>query len=302
MIRTALVLLVCATAYADDAKVLGGTLQHIEQESGGVLGVAALHIESGRSIGWRAKEHFPMMSVYKVPVALRALAMMEVGALPYRKMLRVEPSDFSTGFSPLRDNYPAGTVRTIGQLLEASVRDSDNTANDVLMKLSGGAPVVHAPLERIFKGAIRVDRSEKQMNSDFERVGPVAFDEDGRDSATPEAMVMLLSLIQQRKLLHPSTLDLMVRWMAETETGPKRIKGMLPAGTLVWHKTGTGGMKDGINLCTNDVGVISMTDGKGHIAIAVFLKLSTKDLETRERAIAETALAIYSYFDVPGSK
>ncbi len=271
-------------------------LRQIEVESGGVLGVAAMHLETGRFIGWRQKDHFPTMSVAKLPIVLRALSLMQAGMLPFRKMVFVEPKQFSSGFSPLRDKHPDGFVTTIGQLMESSLRDSDNTAHDVLIELSGGPEAAQQQLDRLFQGAIRINRSEKQMIADFDAMGAAAFDADGRDSSTPEAMTLLLSAIHGRKLVHPSSHERMIRWMTETPTGANRIKSQLPPGTVVWHKTGTGGDKDGINLCTNDAGVIVLPEGKGNLALTVFIKLSRKPLADRERAIAETAALFYQYF------
>lgn len=293
---------VCALRARAAEPELEAALRRIEARSGGVLGVAALHLESGRLVGWRAKERFPMMSVAKLAVAVQALTQMQAGLLPYRKMLRVEPADFSPGHSPLRERLPQGGVVTVGELMERSVRESDNSAHDILLRLCGGPEPVRKQLDRLFNGAIRVDRSEKEMIAAFEAVGARAFDAGGRDSATPEAMALLLSAVHGRKLLHPASHERLIRWMTETTTGPQRIKGLLPAGTEVWHKTGTGGTKDGLNLCTNDAGVMALADGRGHVALAVFVKLSAKSLEERERAIAETARFFYDYFTAQASK
>lgn len=277
-------------------------LRGIEARSGGVLGVAALHLESGQLIGWRSKDRFPMMSVAKLAVAVRALSLMQAGLLPYRKMMRVEPADYSGGFSPLRERLPQGGVVTIGELMEASVRDSDNSAHDILLDLCGGPEATRKQLDKLFNGDIRVDRTEGAMAAGLEALGAPAFAADGRDSATPEALALLLSAVHSRKLLHPASHERLIRWMTETTTGPRRIKGLLPAGAAVWHKTGTGGTKDGVNLCTNDVGVVELPEGKGHLALAVLVKLSTKSLEERERAIAETARLFYDYFAAQPSK
>jgi beta-lactamase class A len=126
--------------------------------------------------------------------------------------------------------------------------------------------------------------------------------EDGRDSATPEAMTMLLVLLEKQRLLHPKTTEILTGWMTETQTGPKRIKALLPPGVRVWHKTGTGGTKDGVCLATNDAGVIMPPGGAGRIALTVFVKLSTKDRDAQERAIAETALAVYRFYRESSSK
>jgi beta-lactamase class A len=200
MIRLITLLCVCGVLAAQDTERLGAELQRIEGESGGVLGVSALDFDTGVSVGWRSKERFPMMSVYKLPIAIRVLAMAEAGVLPYRKWFKLEPSDYSPGYSPLRDQFPEGVVRTTGQLLELMVRDSDNVACDFLLRQAGGPAAVSLLMDRLTKGGIRVDRSEEQMNADFDKLGARAFVEDGRDSATPEAMTTLLVLLAKQRL------------------------------------------------------------------------------------------------------
>ena len=65
--------------------------------------------------------------------------------------------------------------------------------------------------------------------------------------------------------------------MTETTTGPKRIKGLLPADAVVAHKTGTSPTNsEGLSPATNDVGIITLPNGK-HIAIAIFVCNSTAD-------------------------
>jgi len=142
-----------------------------------------------------------------------------------------------------------------------------------------------------------VDRSEKEMDADFQKLGMQGYDADGRDSSTPEAMSLLLMQLHLGAVLKPNPLALLKRWMTESPTGPNRIKGLLPKEVVVWHKTGTGWVRDGISLATNDVGVLVLPEGRGHIALSVFLKLSTKDEATRERALAEAALAVYRFFE-----
>jgi beta-lactamase class A len=68
-----------------------------------------------------------------------------------------------------------------------------------------------------------------------------------------------------------------------------RIKGMLPAGTPVAHKTGS------LNGTGNDVGVVMLPDGRS-FAIAVFVMKDTNGHEARDRIAAEAARAAYDYF------
>ena len=81
--------------------------------------------------------------------------------------------------------------------------------------------------------------------------------------------------------------------MINTTTGPGRIKGLLPPGTPVAHKTGTSNTNDkGITAATNDAGIITLPNGKPLI-ITVFVKDAAADETTREKVIARSAAAAY---------
>ncbi|MFM8349166.1 MAG: serine hydrolase, partial [Bacteroidota bacterium] len=69
-----------------------------------------------------------------------------------------------------------------------------------------------------------------------------------------------------------------------------RIKGLLPAGTQVRHKTGT------IGVATNDVGIITLPGDAGHLVIAAFVRSSEKEIPARENAIAQVARVLHDHF------
>jgi beta-lactamase class A len=116
------------------------------------------------------------------------------------------------------------------------------------------------------------------------------FAADPRDTAMPDAMVTLLARIYRKDLLKPESAELLLDIMRRCRTGEARLKGMLPLGTEVAHKTGT------IGGTTNDVGIVTLPDNAGHVAIAVFVKQSDKETAARERVIAEVARAVHDYF------
>ena len=80
--------------------------------------------------------------------------------------------------------------------------------------------------------------------------------------------------------------------MTETTTGLKRIKGLLPDGTVVVHKTGTSSTVNGVMAATNDVGLVTLPNGR-HIAIAVFVSDSPANDVIREEVIAKVAKAAW---------
>ena len=115
---------------------------------------------------------------------------------------------------------------------------------------------------------------------------------DPRDTAAPDGAIVLLQRLFHGDLLSPTSTARIIAMMEATETGAARIKGLLPAGAIVAHKTGTTGVVRGLNGSTNDIGVITLPGGGGRIALAVFLKGSTRNLRARELTIARVAQAV----------
>ncbi len=117
-----------------------------------------------------------------------------------------------------------------------------------------------------------------------------AFNDDPRDTSTPRAMATLLEKLWKREALTEESSELLLDIMKRCRTGEGRLKGILPAGTEVRHKTGT------IGKSLNDVGIITLPDGAGHVVVAAFVKKSELPDAERERAIAEASRAAHDYF------
>ncbi|MGJ5813337.1 serine hydrolase [Paludibaculum fermentans] len=306
MMRLAPLLLLAAAAFGQDAEVqspatraLAAELSRLEQASGGQLGLAAIYPEKNLRIGWRATDRFPLAQLYHLPVAIRTLALMEAGLLPFRKWVRVEPGTYLPGHSPIRDRYPDGAVLTIGQLLRYAVAENDASAGEALLSLSGGQQPLKSTLERLVKDGIRIDRTAKEALADLTKQGPQAFAADPRDSTTPEAYTALLTLVHRRVLLKPKPAELLLAWLMEASQGPHRLKALLPADVQAWHIPGTCGTRDKLNLCTSDAGGLILPGDQGHILLSVFLKLSPQDEAARENTLAQATLAVYRFLTTP---
>jgi beta-lactamase class A len=72
--------------------------------------------------------------------------------------------------------------------------------------------------------------------------------------------------------------------------GERRLRANLPPGTPVADKTGSG------TAATNDIGIITLPDSKGHLAIAVLINGTKSKTEAQEKLIAEIARAAYDAF------
>ena len=106
------------------------------------------------------------------------------------------------------------------------------------------------------------------------------------------AVVVLLRAFHEGKGLLKSSQALLLQLMTDTTTGSKRIKGLLPDGTVVAHKTGTSSTVNGVTAATNDVGLVTLPNGR-HLAIAVFVSDSGANDAVREEVIAKVAKAAW---------
>ena len=262
----------------------------IEKTAGpakGRVGVFAVVLETGESVSLDESSRYPMQSVYKLPIAMAMLRQVEEGKLKLDQKVRVEKEEYvRKGMrSPLRDKNPNGADVTVQELIRLSIVESDGSASDVLMRLAGGAAAIQEYLTGITIGEVIVLSPEKEIGQDWET--------QYRNWATPEGAAALLRALYERRGISDQNQKLLLKFMTESVPGEKRLKGMLPPGTAVAHKTGTSGTNaDGMTAATNDIGIVTLPNGN-HIAIAVFVSDSPADEATREAVIAGIAKAAW---------
>ena len=269
-------------------------LAEIAKPANGRVGVGAFFVETGQAAYLERDGHFPMQSVYKLPIAMTVLKLIDGGRARLDQEVNITPDDFvRVGFySPIRSNNPNGVVMQVGEILRRSVSESDGTASDVLLDLAGGPPQVMNYLKSIGVYDVTVADSEKSISKDWVT--------QYRNWSTPAGSVNLLrALLQRRAGLSEQTTVLLLNLMTETKTGSRRLKGGLPEEISIAHKTGTGGTEGGITGATNDIGIITLRDGR-HILIAVYVSDSPANTGVREKVIADAARVVMERW-APGS-
>ena len=260
-------------------------IEQLASAAKGRVGVAAEVLETGQSVSLNLREHFPMQSVYKLPIGMAVLAQVDAGKLNLDQLVRVETSDFvrSGQRSPIRDKNPKGVELSLREILRYAVSESDGTASDVLLKLVG-VNAVSKYLNELGISEIIIANSEKEIGQDWET--------QYRNWSTPAGSLQLLRALHERRGISEASQQLLYKFMIETPTFPTRLKGLLPKTTVVAHKTGSSGASNGITAATNDIGIVTLLNGH-HLAIAVFVSDSPADLATREKVIAQITKAIW---------
>src|SRR5205823_12706431 len=191
--------------------------------AGGRVGVAMVLVETGEVINWNENEHFPMQSVYKVPIVMAVLKRVDDGRLRLDHKVRVHAADLPPRkvHSPLRDKYPRGDVSlTLRDLMRAAIVESDGAASDLLLGLVPPSEV-NEYLRQLGVHDLIVLNTEKELASDQQ----VQY----RNWTTPAAAVRLLRSLQEGRGLSAASRKLLLSWMTTTRTGVRRIRAQLPA-------------------------------------------------------------------------
>lgn len=252
----------------------------LEKDLRGELGVAAIDTASGRTIGYRQDQRFPLCSTFKAVLAAAILARADKmpGLLDKRIPL---PKHLFVDWSPVTEQHVDGDM-SVAELCAATLQTSDNTAGNALLRELGGPAALTRYARSIGDNHFRLDRWETELNS--------AIPGDSRDTTTPLAMARTVQKLLVQDSLPAAGKRQLVDWMLANTTGNERIRAAVPAGWKVADKTGTGSFG-----CANDIAVIYPPD-RAPIVLAVYTRHKTKDAKSRNDIIVQaSALALKAF-------
>lgn len=258
---------------------LAERLRAISSRAGGMIGVAVIHVETGRTVSIEGAKQLPLYSVFKLPLAVSVLKTVEEKRLLLEKTIRVTPADVAPGSRFNLDLWRKPVERSVRELIEVSIVRSDNTSSDKLLELVGGPAGVTERMRQL--GFMDIDIYSSTREFAANRSNP--------NLGSAGDLARLLAQLQGGRILQPPHLEVLLGFMNRAMTGEKRLRGSLPRNTPVADKTGTGEA----GSTTNDVGIITLPEGKGHLAMAVLISGSGLPAEEQEKLIAELARAAY---------
>ena len=262
------------------------TIREIAADAHGKVSVACSLPGSSLNCDLNPHVHPPMQSVFKLPLALTILHQIEQGTLSLDQPIRFLPSDrfVPHAYSPLQDKYPdAGVDVPVRELLRLSVSLSDNAAADILLRIAGGPKAVDTYIASLGGTGFHLMDGEHELHRDVKA--------QYRNWFEPAGAIQLLRRIADNSPISKEHTALLLEWMQPTNR-MKRIQRDLPEGTRIAHKSGTSDVDKGVAHATNDIGIVTLPDGR-QLAIAVFITDATADEATRESVIARIARAAY---------
>ncbi len=287
----------------------------------GRVGIAVRDIDEGWTAAFDGDSRFPQQSVSKLWVALAVLDAVDRGAMALDDTLVVRKQDLSVFHQPLRTHVGArGFPVSLRDLLRGAIAQSDNAANDMLVKQVGGQGQVQALLDRHRLKGVWASPPEKVMQAkiagldwkpeysfgltfwaDRDTLSPEAravnldaYLQNPDDPATPIGLVSALARLKRGELLRPASTALLLGIMTDTETGTGRLPAGLAPGWTLAHKTGTGQVMGAVATGFNDVGIMTAPDGHTY-AIAVMVAQTRRSVAERQDLMAAVARAVVAH-------
>ena len=276
----------------------------------GLAGIAVRSVDDGWTVdSVDAERRMPQQSVSKLWVAMTVMDQIDSGRITLETPVTIRREDLTLFHQPVASlvTKDGVYVTNVRDLLNRAMTQSDNTANDSLLRTVGGPAAVRAFIAKKQLGNIRFGpgerllqagtagltwRQDMAMGRGFEaaraklpaNVRQAAYRSyvaDPVDGAAPSAIAAALARLKKGLLLSPQSTQYLVATMESSKTGKYRMRGAVPPGWTFGHKTGTGQNLLSRTAGYNDVGLLTAPDGRAY-AIAVMIGDTARTIQDRQ--------------------
>lgn len=262
-----------------DAGEIEAALEQLEAEYAVDIGVVAIDTRDDVRFSFNGDERFGFASTIKLFVAaqfLRAVPADQRGERAFWTAVDVE----AAGYSPVTEQHIDDGL-TYAELAEAAVRQSDNTATNLVLERIGGPAALDAALAEIGDETTSVVNREPALN----RIEPGSTD----DTTTAAAFTASLAEVVVGDVLSDDDRATLFDWMIGNATGDALIRAGAPEGWVVADKSGgAGGMR-------NDIAIV-LPPGRDPIVISVLTARVDPDEAYDDALVAEVARVVLDGF------
>ncbi len=286
----------------------------------GKVGIAVQSVEQGWTASHFGAGLFPQQSMSKLWVAANMLDQVDKAKVRLSDTVTIKVEDLSIFHQPIAKKVkPFGYTAAVQELAFLAMTQSDNTANEVLYRSTGGqqaierffvdkglAEVAIGPPDRILQtqaaGLSWDPRFSHDRNFWIVREALLPrwrwnaitdYVANPPDAASPIGYATGLSKLQRGELLSPSSTAMLLDLMAKSTTGPDRLRGGLSPGWSMAHKTGTGQVMGTYATAYNDAGILTGPDGR-HYSVVVMIGATRRAVPERQALMQAVTRAVIS--------
>lgn len=279
------------------------TLQEAIDDVPGMVGVAARHLITGRTVEHNPNGVFFTASTFKVPILAEMYRQVDAGILDLTQRVELTDALRVPGSGVLRE-LGSGLNPTLHDLAMLMIIVSDNLATDILYDIVGenninktmaelglsstklrmscrellfslaGVPVSRS-LEDFWEVSDRVEQGYRGLTHDCD-----ALDEDKSDVSSPSDMARLLELVHDGAFLSDESREGMLHILKRQKL-QSIIPYYLPKDIAAAHKTG------GVYSVRCDVGIVWSPNGPYTVAIMAKQITDSTDLDPKLARISQ---------------
>nr|pir beta-lactamase (EC 3.5.2.6) precursor - Bacillus sp. (strain 170) [Bacillus sp. (in: firmicutes)]BAA01621.1 lipo-penicillinase [Bacillus sp. 170] len=253
----------------------------LEKEYDAKLGIYALDTSANQTVTYRSDERFAYASTHKALAVGAVLQKKSIEDLEQR--IKYTSKDL-VNYNPITEKY-IDTGMTLKELMDASIRYSDNTAQNLILTQLGGPSGIQKIMREIGDTVTNPERFEPELNE----VQPG----DTRDTSTPKALATSLQAYALGDILSVENRNFLIDLMKRTTTGDNLIRAGVPGEWEVPDKTGSGSYGT-----RNDIAFIWPPNKKPFI-LAILSNQAKEDAKYDDKLIADATKIVLDVLTVP---
>ncbi|MDT3496016.1 class A beta-lactamase [Bacillus toyonensis] len=246
----------------------------LEKEYDAKLGIYALDTGTNQTVAYHSDDRFAFASTSK---SLAVGALLRKNSLEALDQKITYTHEDLSNYNPITEKH-VDTGMTLKELADASVRYSDSTAHNLILKQLGGPSAFEKILREMGDTVTTSERFEPELNE--------VYPGETHDTSTPEAIAKTLQSFTLGTALPIEKRELLVDWMKRNTTGDKLIRAGVPKGWEVADKTGAGSYGT-----RNDIAII-WPPNKKPIVLAILSNHDKEDAKYDDKLIADATKVV----------
>lgn len=267
---------------------LDARLEPLLKAHKGTVAVAVKHLKTGEEFSRNADEPMPTASLIKLPIMVEAYWQAAENKVKLDKPLTLRKEDKVPGSGILTSHFSDGATFPLRDAVRLSIAFSDNTATNLVLD-EIGIPSMNVRMEKL--GFKHTKINAKVYKGSTTSIDPERTKKFGLGSTTAREMVQLLERIEAGKVVSPEACKEMIAHLKTCDDHEKMTR-LLPAGTIVAHKTGS------VNASKTDAGILYLKSGP--VALCVLTDKNDDVRWTPDNAaqvlIGKIAKEVYEHF------
>lgn len=257
---------------------LAQALRSAEEQLGARIGLAVLRADGTPLWMHHANEAFAFNSTFKAFAAAAVLSRVDAGQDSLDRLIRFSPAEIVT-YSPVTETR-LDSGMSLGEICEAALTTSDNTAGNLMLDAIGGPEGFTAFMRQSGDTVSRLDRWETELNE--------AAPGDPHDTTSPEAAAESLRQFLFGNLLSEPSRALLRQWLEGNQVGGPLFRAALPEGWQIADRTGAGGYG------SRSIIAAIWSPGGAPVVAALYLTQTEASMEERNTAVAAIGAAIFA--------